>query len=243
MKVIFLGTPEFAETILRAVCASRHRVVAVVTQPDKVNARGKKVVASPVKAAAEELGLPVYQFERISRDGVDVLRALNADIMVTAAYGQILSREILSLCPHGVINAHGSILPKYRGASPVQCALLNGEPETGITVMKTEYEVDSGDIILIKKITLRGHENCAEVMDMLAKAGGEAIVEALDSIEDGRAAFTPQDHSQATFCKKINKEDGKIDFSLDAGEIVNRVRAFTPGLRRTASRPTAGLRF
>jgi len=228
MRVIFLGTPAFAAIVLKAVIASKHEVVAVVTQPDRANARGKKVVISPVKATALEFGLPVYQFEKISRDGVEVLRVLQADIMVTAAYGQILSREILCLCPHGVINAHGSILPKYRGASPVQCALLEGETETGVSVMKTEYEVDSGDVILEKRVRLQGHENCDEVMEMLAEAGAEGIVEALDLIEDGKAVFTKQNHEEATFCKKINKEDGKIDFSMRAGEIVNRIRAFTP---------------
>jgi len=228
MKVIFLGTPAFAETILRAISKSSHKVVAVVTQPDRINARGKKVVSSPVKAAAEELNLPVYQFEKISREGAEILRAQNADILVSAAYGQILSREILFLCPHGVINAHGSVLPFYRGSCPVQCALLAGETELGVSVMQTEYEVDSGSVILIKKVPLDGGENCAEAMDKLAAAGAEGIVEALDRIEAGKAEFVPQNHAQATFCKKICKEDGKISFLLPAAEIKNMVRAYTP---------------
>lgn len=228
MRVIFLGTPAFAAAVLKAVYASRHKVAAVVTQPDKANARGNKVVPTPVKAAAEELRLPVYGFEKISRDGVAILSSLDADIMVTAAYGQILSREILALCPHGVINAHGSILPKYRGASPIQCAILEGETELGVSVMKTEYEVDSGDVILIKKIKLEGHENCAEATELLAGVAAEGIVEALDLIEDGKAVFTKQNPAEATFCKKISKEDGKIDFSLSATEIINRIRAYTP---------------
>lgn len=243
MRVIFLGTPAFAETILKAICKSSHEVVGVVTQPDRVNARGKKVLSSPVKAAAEELGLPVYQFEKISREGVDVLRALQADIMVTAAYGQILSREILSLCPHGVINAHGSVLPKYRGACPVQCAILNGEKELGVSVMQTEYEVDSGSVILIKKVPLDGSENCAEAMDKLAAAGAEGIVEALDLIEAGKAVFTPQDHTQATFCKKICKEDGKIDFSASAVDIKNKIRAYTPWPSAYAQAPFGMLKI
>jgi methionyl-tRNA formyltransferase len=228
MKVIFLGTPAFAETILRAICRSSHRVSAVVTQPDRVNARGGKTIASPVKQAAEELGLPIHQFERISREGVEILRAYQADIMVTAAYGQILSREILSLCPYGVINVHGSLLPKYRGACPVQCSILNGEKEIGVSIMQTEYEVDSGSVILVKKILLDGNENCAEATAKLAVAGAEAIVEALDQIEAGRAVFTPQDPGKATFCKKICKEDGRIDFSRSAADIKNQIRAYTP---------------
>lgn len=228
MRVIFLGTPSFAATILQAVNASRHKVVAVVTQPDKANARGKKIIAPPVKVLADSVGIPVYQFEKLSKDGVETLRGYNADIMVTAAYGQILSQEVLQLCPHGVINAHGSILPKYRGASPVQCALLEGEKEIGVSVMKTAYEVDSGDVLLIKKVMLDGSENCDEAMQLLAEAGSIGIAEALDTIEDGKAVFVPQDHSKATFCKKISKEDGKIDFSRTATQIVNQIRAYTP---------------
>lgn len=243
MRVIFLGTPNFAAAILRAVYMSRHKIVAVVTQPDKPNARGKKVTAPPVKALADSLGIPVYQFEKLSRDGADTLRAYNADIMVTAAYGQILSQEVLQLCPHGVINAHGSILPKYRGASPVQCALLEGEKEIGVSVMQTAYEVDSGDVLLVKKVMLDGSENCDEAMQLLAEAGSIGVVEALDAIEDGRAVFVPQNHSEATFCKKINKEDGKIDFCRTATQIVNQIRAYTPWPSAYADTPCGRLKI
>ncbi len=182
----------------------------------------------PVKVFAIEAGLEVLQYDKISKQGVEELKALNADIMVTAAYGQILSDEILAMCKYGVINAHGSILPKYRGASPVQCALLAGEKEVGVTVMQTAKEVDSGDIILIKSIELDGTENITKCMAKLAIVGGVGIVEALDLIAKGEAKFTKQDHSKATFCSKFTKEDGAINFNQDTQTLVNFVRGMTP---------------
>ncbi len=228
MRVIFLGTPDFAVPVLQSIQNSGHQVVAVVTQPDKPSGRKHKLQPPPVKVYATEVGLPVLQYDKISKQGVQELQALNADIMVTAAYGQILSDEILAMCKHGVINAHGSILPKYRGASPVQCALLAGETEVGVTVMQTAKEVDSGDIILIKKITLDGTENITECMSKLAIVGGQGIVEALDLIAQGKAHFEPQNHSQATFCSKFSKEDGAIDFTQTTQTLVNFVRGMTP---------------
>lgn len=143
----------------------------------------------------------LYQFENISKEGVNILLSLNADIMVTAAYGQILSREILDICPYGVINIHASILPKYRGSSPIQAALLNGDDEIGVTIMQTELEVDAGDIIKIMKYPLKGYENAGECFDILSNLGGKAVVEALDEIVEGRAKYIKQDHSKATFTK------------------------------------------
>ncbi|MFI3228540.1 MAG: methionyl-tRNA formyltransferase [Bacillota bacterium] len=228
MRVIFLGTPDFAVPVLQKILGSAHEVVAVVTQPDKASGRKKKLQAPPVKVCAEDAGLKVLQYDKISKEGVAELTALNADIMVTAAYGQILSDEILGLCKHGVINAHGSILPKYRGASPVQCALLAGEEVVGVTVMQTAKAVDSGDIILTKSIQLDGTENIAECMAKLAVVGGEGIVEALDSIEAGTAIFTEQNHNEATFCSKFSKEDGQLDFTKTSKELVNFVRGMNP---------------
>lgn len=243
MKIVFLGTPDFAAPILNAILASRHEVSAVVCQPDKVNARGNKVVYSPVKEIALKNNLPLYQFEKISRDGVAALKDIDADIMVTAAYGQILSEEVLKICPHGVINVHGSVLPKYRGASPVQWALINGEKRVGVTIMQTALAVDSGDILLIKEIDLSGDENAAEVLSMLSKAGGEAIVEALNLIESGKAVFTPQNHAEATFCKKIDKEDGRIDFTLPAEDVKNFIRGMTPSPSAYTDTPCGRLKI
>lgn len=226
MKVIFLGTGDFSLTVLEAIYASSHKVVGIVAQPDKVNGRNGKIILSPVKRFAIEKGIPLYQYQRISREGVSDMRALDADIMVTSAYGQILSREILSVCPHGVINTHASLLPKYRGSSPIQMALLNGDNEIGTTIMHTVYELDAGDIILSRSIPLTGDENSEYCFNALASLSATACVEALDKIENGTAESIPQDHSKATFCKKLQKEDGKMDFSLTATELHNRVRAF-----------------
>ncbi len=226
MKVIFLGTGDFSLTVLRAIYESSHEVVGIVAQPDKVNGRNGRVILSPVKRFAIEKSIPLYQYERISREGVDDMRALNADIMVTSAYGQILSREILSICPHGVINTHASLLPKYRGSSPIQMALLNGDNEIGTTIMHTVYELDAGDIILSRSVPLTGDENSEYCFNALAELSATACVEALDKIQNGTAESIPQDHSKATFCKKLQKEDGKMDFTLTATELHNRVRAF-----------------
>lgn len=228
MRVVFLGTPDFAVAPLKALVKSHHQVVAVVTQPDRANARGNKITVSPVKAAATDAGLPVYQFENISAEGEDVLRDFNADIMVTAAYGQILRQNILDIAPHGIINIHASLLPKYRGSSPVQTALINGEKEIGVTVMQTELSVDSGDIILQKKVALNGLENTADALSLLSDIGASAVTEALDAMENGTATFTPQDVKDVTFCAKLTKEGGKLDFSQGAECLVNLIRGYTP---------------
>ena len=226
MKVIFLGTGDFSEVVLKAVDESAHEVVAVVTQPDKVNGRNGKVNFSPVKKYALEKGLPLYQFNSISKEGKEVLSGIGADIMLTSAYGQILSDEIIQICPHGIINTHASLLPKYRGSSPIQIAILNGDKEIGTTIMKTVREVDAGDIVIQRSISLTGEENQEECFNMLAELSASSAIEALELIESGKAEFIPQDHTKATFCKKLTKEDGQIDFSKTAEEIHNKVRAF-----------------
>ena len=172
MRVIFLGTPDFSATCLKKIAESGHEVVGVVTQPDRANSRrGNKVVFSPVKAFALEKGLPIFQFSNISAEGESALRELNADIMVTAAYGQILKENVLSICPHGIINVHASLLPKYRGSSPVQWAIINGEEQVGVTIMQTERGVDTGEMILRRAITPVVDENVDEMMDKLAVVG------------------------------------------------------------------------
>ena len=226
MKVIFLGTGDFSSVVLKSIDESRHEVVAIVSQPDKINGRNGKITFSPVKSYALENNIPLYQFASISKEGKEILSSLNADIMVTSAYGQILSDEIIAICPNGIVNTHASLLPKYRGSSPIQMAILNGDEEIGTTIMKKVRAVDAGDIILQRKIKLLGNENQEECFNMLADLSATAIVEALDLIESGKAESIPQDHEKATFCKKLTKEDGKIDFSKSAKEIHNQVRAF-----------------
>ena len=227
MRVLFLGTPDFAIPSLRAICNSSHQVIGVITQPDK---EGKRLVMTPpaVKVEAEKLGLPVYQFASLRKEGVELVRSLAPDVMVTAAFGQILSRELLAIPKHGVFNVHGSLLPKYRGASPIQSCLLNGEEVTGVTIMRTEYEVDSGDIILKKELSILPEDNAGTLFDKISEIGAEGIVEALDRLENGTITFTPQDASQATFCKMIVKADAEITADKTASTALNMVRAYNP---------------
>lgn len=226
MRVVFLGTPSFAVPSLEAI-AAKHEVVAVVCQPDKVGSRGKTEY-SPVKKFALSHGLKLFQFEKISRDGVETLKDLHPDIMVTAAYGQILSDEVIAIAPHGIVNVHGSLLPELRGAAPIQYAVWQGLTETGITILQTVKKVDAGDMVLQKKLQILPYETNGELFDRMAALGAEAIVEALEQIESGRATFTPQDESKATFCKKITAEQEKIDWNLPAEQVINLVRALSP---------------
>ncbi|OQC13311.1 MAG: Methionyl-tRNA formyltransferase [Firmicutes bacterium ADurb.Bin080] len=228
MRIVFLGTPVFAVKVLNELLLSKHEIVGVITMPDRKGKRGKEVISSPVKEFSEKKGLKIFQFENINNQ-IKAIEDLKADIGVTAAFGQILKEEVLNIFKYGIINVHASILPKYRGASPVQSALLNGEKEIGVTIMKTVLAVDAGDILNMKKITLNGEEKTDECLEKLAMLGGVAVVETLDAIESGLIKPVQQDHEKASFCKKINKEDGEIDFRKEsAEEIFNKIRAFNP---------------
>ena len=227
MRIVFLGTPDFAVPTLKALVESKHEVLAVVTQPDKK--RDRNVISfSPVKEEALEHNLEVLQYEKIKVEGIEDLKRLNPDVMVTCAYGQIISQEILDIPKFGVINVHASLLPKYRGSSPIQWAIINGEKQTGITIMKTALGVDSGDIILQKKIDIKENETAGELFDRLSQIGPEALLEALDLVEQGKAVFTPQDESKATHVSMLKKEDGHIDWSKKAKEIKNQVYGMNP---------------
>lgn len=228
MKVIFLGTPEFGVNVLKAIVNSTHKVVGVVCQPDKQSGRGHKFVAPPVKVLATELGLPVFQFDKISREGVQTLKNLNADIMVTAAYGQILSQEVIDVCKQGIINVHGSLLPKYRGATPIQTSIINGDKMTGVTIMKTEAGIDTGDMLILRECEILPDDTYGTLNEKLSILGANLCVKALDLIESGKAEFTPQDHTKATHTKMIKKEHTLIDFNKSADEIVNLVRGLNP---------------
>ena len=227
MRILFLGTPDFAVAALERIVGTDNEVVGVVTQPDRKRNRGE-VSFCPVKQFAVEKGIKVYQYESIRKEGVEDIKAINPDIMITCAFGQIISQEILDIPKYGVINIHASLLPKYRGSSPIQWCLVNGESKTGVTIMRTALAVDSGDILLQKEIDILPEENAGELFDRLAVLGGEAIVEALEIIKDGKAVYTPQQESQATHYPMISKEDGKIDWSKSAREVFNKMRGFTP---------------
>lgn len=227
MKIVFLGTPDFAVKPLESLIASSHEVIAVVTQPDRMRDRCR-VTYSPVKECALKHGIKVLQYEKVSRDGIDEMRALHPDVMVTAAFGQMLSQEFLDIAKHGVINVHASLLPKYRGSSPIQWAVIQGERETGVTIMRTALKMDSGDIILQQKLEIGEDETAGELFDRLSVIGADALLTALNSIEKGEATFTPQDETQATYFPMLKKEDGRIDFHKTAHEIKCCVLGFNP---------------
>lgn len=228
MKIVFLGTPIFAVKCLDRLIHSNHEIVAVVTQPDKPSERGNKIEFSEVKKYALANHIPLFQFNKISRDGIIDLRALNPDIMVTAAYGQLLSQEVLDIAKFGVINVHASILPKYRGASPIQTAIINGDSETGVTIMKTETGLDTGDIIDIVKTPIFENETAGELTERLADIGSNLLLEVLFNIEHGTAVFTPQEHLNATVTAKIKKDDCVINWNKSTKEIKSLILGTNP---------------
>lgn len=228
MKIIFLGTPDFAVPPLESIYKSNHEILAVVTQPDKPVGRKAVITPCDVKVKAQSLGLKTLSYNKIRFEGVEDLKKLNADIMVTCAYGQILSQEILDICKYGVINIHASLLPKYRGAAPIQWAVINGETKTGVTVMQTSIGVDEGDIISVKETEISKDETAGELFERLSKIGAELIVETLDKIENGSAVYKKQDHSLATKVGMLKKQDGLIDFTKSATETVNLIRGLNP---------------
>lgn len=228
MRIIFLGTPEFAVSCLDALMHSKHEVVAVVTQPDKPSDRGGKIQFSEVKKYAITNNIPLFQFPKISRDGLIDLKTLGADIMVTAAYGQILSQSVLDITKYGVINVHASILPKYRGASPIQTAILHGDTETGVTIMKTDIGLDTGDIISIAKTPIFENETAGDLSKRLAHIGSDLLLEVLDKFEKGIVSYTKQDQLDSTVTSKISKTDCIINWNKSTREIKCLIHAANP---------------
>lgn len=228
MRIIFLGTPEFAIPSLEKILESRHELIAVVTQLDKPSGRGNKITCSPVKEFAIKNKIPVLQYEKISRDGVEDLKKLNPDIMITAAYGQILSQAIIDIPKFGIINIHGSLLPKYRGASPIQTAILKGESETGITIMQTEAGLDTGDILSVVKTPIHDNETAGDLSKKLAILGANLLIETLHNIDIGETEPKKQYHADATITKKITKEECLINWNKSAKEIKCLIMATNP---------------
>lgn len=230
MKILFMGTPDFAAGILSAICEkSRHEVVAVVTQPDRPKGRSGAMVASPVKEYAQSRGIDILQPVKIkAEEEVEKLRAIDADIYVVAAFGQILSKDILDIPKKGCINVHASLLPEYRGAAPIQWAIADGKKTTGVTIQKMNEGVDTGDIISSLTVDITDAETGESLFDKLMHAGEELILTTLDSIENGSETYTPQDKSRATYAKILKKEMGLIDWTKSAEEIERLIRAFTP---------------
>lgn len=228
MRIIFLGTPEFAVTCLDVLCKSKHEIVAVVTQPDKPSERGNKIEFSKVKHYALANGLPLFQFLKISRDGVIDLKTLKPDLMVTAAYGQLLSQDILDIPKYGIINVHASLLPKYRGASPIQTAIINGEKRTGVTIMKTDIGLDTGDIIASREIDILEDDTAGMLTEKLSTLGAELLLETIEKIENGTATYEKQDNLHASITHKIKKEDSVINWEKSAKEIVCLINGTNP---------------
>jgi methionyl-tRNA formyltransferase len=229
MRLIFLGTPAFAVPTLQAIVRAGHEVAAVLTQPDRPRGRGQNAAASAVKQAALALGLTVYQPERVRRpEAVEYLRGMASDAMVVVGYGQIIPQVVIDLAPLGIINVHASLLPKYRGAGPVQWAIVRGETLTGVTTMRINAGLDTGDMLLKAETEIGSEENAVELGSRLAAMGAELLVETLEGLLEGRIVPQKQDDSQATLAPLLKKEDGAIDWTGAAQAIHNRVRGLQP---------------
>lgn len=225
MKIVFMGTPDFAVGALDALCKAGHEIVAVVTQPDKPKGRSDKLLFSPVKEYAVKAGIPVLQPVRIKRpESVAELKNYPADVFVVAAFGQILSKEILDMPKYGCLNIHASLLPKYRGSSPIQWAVINGEEKSGVTIQQMNEGVDTGDILYQKEMMLDAKETGESLFDKLAVLGAEAIVETLSLLEQGKLVPVPQDEALATHTVMLDKTMGRMDFSKSAAELERLVR-------------------
>ena len=229
MKIIYMGTPDFAVAPLEAILKAGHEVTAVVTQPDRQKGRGREVQYSPVKECALSYGIPVLQPLKIKeKDAVEELRKYPADIFVVAAFGQLLSEEILNMPRLGCINIHASLLPAYRGAAPIQWCVINGEEKTGVTIMQMAKGMDTGDILLQKEVVLDEKETGGSLFDRLMETGAELIVEVLSKIEAGELTPVVQKEELATYAGKITKDMGNIDFAKSAVTIERLIRGLNP---------------
>jgi methionyl-tRNA formyltransferase len=228
-KIVFMGTPAFAVPTLSALNDSRHSVLQVVTQPDRPKGRGRNVTAPPVKIAAQDLNIPVVQPDKVKTDEfIDFLTKLHPDLLVVTAYGHILPKAILEIPKIGCINVHASILPKYRGAAPIQWAIINGEEETGITTMMMDVGMDTGDILLTETVPIYPEDTAGTLHDRLAMIGAEVLIDTLTQLADGNLKSTPQDDSKATVAPMLKKEDGRIDWNRPASSIANQIRGMSP---------------
>lgn len=228
MKIVFMGTPEGAALLLEKL-AGPHSISAVITRPDKPKGRGLKVYMSPVAERAERLGIQALKPSNINDPQIIAnIKEIAPDIIIVAAYGRILSKELLNMPKYGCVNVHLSLLPKYRGASPVQSALLNGDTETGITVMLMNERLDEGDILLSETVRIKENETAGELTERLFIIGGDLLLRTLPGIESGSLKPVPQDNSRATYCKPIKKTDGLIDINTDSNDLLNKIRAFSP---------------
>lgn len=229
MRIIFMGTPDFSVGTLNALIEAGHEVVLAVTQPDKPKGRGGRMQFTPVKETALAHQIPVFQPKRVrAPECIEELRRYNADIMVVIAFGQILPKEILEMTPYGCINVHASLLPKYRGAAPIQWAVINGEKVSGVTTMQMDEGLDTGDMLLKSEVVLSSRETGGSLHDKLAGAGAELCVQTLEALKDGTAVREPQGESTTEYARMLDKGMGRIDWSKDAKSIECLIRGLNP---------------
>jgi len=226
LKIVFAGTAEFAVPSLRALHRAGHEIALVITQPDRP-ANRMKLTAPPVKVAAEELGLEVYQPARIrDPEAVETIRRLGADLLVVVAYGQIIPRSVLSIPKHGAVNVHASLLPRHRGAAPVAGAILAGDAETGVTIMRMDEQLDHGPILASRATAIAAGEDAVALTRRLAEIGSQLLLETADRIDEVKGV--EQEHAQATIAPRLSREDGELEWTASASEIDRRVRALQP---------------
>lgn len=229
LKVVFAGTPEFAAEALTALINSEHEVIAVYTQPDRPAGRGRKLKASPVKEVAEKYNLPIYQPESLkSESDQQQLRELNPDVMIVAAYGLILPQVVLDIPRMGCLNIHASLLPRWRGAAPIQRAILAGDTETGITIMQMNAGLDTGDMLSTSTCPIEPSETAGSLHDKLATLGASSLLKTLDQLLSGKIKAVKQDDSQASYAHKLEKQEAQLDWTLSAEQLDRQIRAFNP---------------
>ena len=229
MKIIFMGTPDFAVSALDALCRSGQEVILAVTQPDRQKGRGRKVIQTPVKVCAEKWGVPVFQPVRIREaEAIEQIRSLSPDLIVVAAFGQILPQELLDIPRLGCVNIHASLLPRLRGAAPIQWSVINGDSESGITLMQMNAGLDTGDILFQESVPIGPQETGESLYEKLAELGGEMIVKYLPAIEAGEVKPVKQDDSLSSYAPMLRKEMGEIDWTMSAAQIEQRMRGMLP---------------
>lgn len=228
MRIVFMGTPDFAVPSLEILCDHGYDVVGVFTQPDRPKGRGNRLTPSPVKVAAEKRGIPVFQPEKIRKTGVDPLRQLAPDLCVTAAFGQILSQEILDIPQLGNINVHASLLPRHRGSAPIAWALLEGDAEAGVTTMFMDKGIDTGDMLLSRSVAVEETETCGELTERLSLLGAELLLETVRALEAGTLTRTPQDHARMTYDPMLTKEMSAPDWTASAEKVKGQINGLNP---------------
>ena len=228
-RILFMGTPDFALPSLEALCNNGYTPLALYTQPDRINGRGKKINFSPVKAFGIAHDIPVFQPSTLkSEEEQNRLKELKPDLLIVIAYGKILPKEVLDIPTYGAINVHGSLLPRYRGAAPIQRALIDGEKKTGVTIMQLDEGMDTGNMVEVREMAIPPHMNCGELFDELSRMGAEGLISVMNDLPRKLAHSVPQNHELATYAEKVTKEMGHIDWTMDASRIDCLIRGMNP---------------